>query len=64
MLRATPDMDTEDCEYVNGQLVEVLSTIREVRFEISRLNRAARETVFNPAITQLVEQAIQTLEDK
>lgn len=36
----------------------MLAALREVRPEISRLNRAAGETVFNPAATDMVDAAI------
>ena len=42
---------------------EILSTLNEVRFEIARLNRAFGETVFNPAVTQLVEAAQSALRE-
>jgi DNA repair ATPase RecN len=37
---------------------DLLEALDEVRHEISRLNRAAGETVFNPAATEQVEEAI------
>jgi len=45
------------------QKAEILSTLNEVRFEIARLNRAFGETVFNPAVTALVEQHQKELAD-
>jgi hypothetical protein len=40
---------------------QVLSDLREVRHEISRLNRAHGETVFNPAATQALDGLIDEL---
>lgn len=40
---------------------EVLSDLQEVRREISRLNRARGETVFNPAATDAVQKLIDDL---
>ena len=41
--------------YTNQQIVEMLS---EARIEISRINRAAGETVFNPTATKLLDAVI------
>ena len=29
-LRATPDMDTRDCEYVNARIADLLAAVREL----------------------------------
>jgi hypothetical protein len=41
---------------------QVLEDLREVRWEIARLNRAAGETIFNPAATQALDGLISELE--
>jgi hypothetical protein len=38
--------------------LETYEALCEVRTEISRLNRAAGHTVFNPTATQLLEQVM------
>ncbi len=43
------------------QMAATRETLAEVRAEISRLNAAAGETVFNPAITQMVDAAIKEM---
>lgn len=40
-----------------------LADLQEVRLEISRLNRAAGRTVFNPVATQAIDRMIERLED-
>tara|TARA_R100000458_G_C8252381_1_gene229055 strand:+ start:1190 stop:1402 length:213 start_codon:yes stop_codon:yes gene_type:complete len=53
----------EDSEgMANARLIaaapELLEALLEARHEISRLNKAAGETVFNPAATELADAAI------
>ena len=36
----------------------IKTTLEEVRIEIARINKAAGRTVFNPAVTDLVDKAI------
>lgn len=43
---------------------EQLAALAEVRAEITRLNKAAGETVFNPAATQLLEAVIDEIEER
>jgi hypothetical protein len=43
------------------EIQDMITDLREVRTEITRINRAALETVFNPAATQALEAAIETL---
>lgn len=40
---------------------EIYDALREVRAEISRINEAAGETVFNPSATQLTDAALYEL---
>lgn len=40
---------------------ELLAALAEVRAEISRLNRAAGQTVFNPAATSALEVVMEEL---
>lgn len=40
----------------------IRDALAEARHEITRLNRAAGETVFNPAATQAIDAAIESLE--
>jgi len=39
----------------------MLETLREVRSEITRVNKLAGQTTFNPYITDLVDEAIEAL---
>lgn len=39
-----------------------LAALREVRAEISRINAAAGETIFNPAATELLAAVIAEIE--
>jgi len=62
-------MSLEDwIAYVDQHLdmgnAELIAALEEVRWEISRINRAAGETVFNPTATQLLDRAIRQLEEK
>lgn len=48
---------TQPVAVAADEFAEIVSALDEVRAEISRLNKAAGETVFNPAATQLVDTA-------
>lgn len=37
---------------------EIADALAEVRMEISRINRAAGETIFNPAATQALDAVL------
>lgn len=41
----------------------VIDDLNEVSFEISRVNRAAGQTLFNPAATEALRALIERLED-
>ena len=41
---------------------EIIESLRDVRSEISRLNSAAGETVFNPTATALLDVVLESLE--
>jgi hypothetical protein len=41
-----------------GSSTDLLAALEECRAEITRINRAAGETVFNPAVTQMVDAAL------
>lgn len=43
---------------------EKLNALRETRAEITRLNKAAGRTVFNPATTDLLQQVIDEITAK
>lgn len=40
---------------------EILAAVEEARFEISRINRAANETRFNPSATAGLDAVIRAL---
>jgi hypothetical protein len=46
---------------IDFDLIRAIENLNEVRREISRINRAAGETVFNPAATQALEAVIADL---
>jgi hypothetical protein len=48
--------DANACLMVSS--LDSLDALREVSVEITRLNKAAGETVFNPAVTSMVRAAI------
>jgi hypothetical protein len=39
-LRATPDMDTRDCEYVNARIDALLAALSEIRGALQTLREA------------------------
>jgi hypothetical protein len=65
-----PKLPTDYLADVYGELVaqtkrnRTLDDLREVRREISRLNEARGETVFNPAATQALDGLIEQIEGK
>lgn len=43
---------------------DALTDLLEIRREITRVNRSAGQTVFNPALTQALEEVIQKLKSE
>ena len=54
----TTDYQTEEIGNLLAAAPEMLEALEEARLEISRLNRAAGETRFNPTATQMADAAI------
>lgn len=48
----------ENYEPPRDELAEMRAALQEVSVEISRINAAAGETVFNPAVSELVRQHV------
>ena len=46
------------------QMSDMLTDLKEVRQEITRLNKAAGRTVFNPSATDAVDQWIAELREE
>lgn len=43
------------------EIQDMITDLREVRAEITRVNRAAEMTVFNPAATEALDASIEVL---
>ena len=46
------------------EIQDMIADLHEVRAEITRINRAAGFTTFNPAATQALEASIEILRDE
>jgi hypothetical protein len=48
----------------NQEIHDMITDLQEVRREITRVNRAAGQTAFNPSATEAVEGMLETMREE